>query len=96
LLLWLGASYLYGRGVHSLLIWILIPQWALTYALHRRIRRRVRAKVEAELSGGRLKTCLECGYDLRGTVGERCSECGALVVVPDYGSRPITNESPRV
>ena len=86
--LWIGGMYLYGQGLHSQGIWMLIPQWLFTYALHLRIRRRVAAKVEAELSGGRLKSCLECGYDLRGTTGVRCSECGALVIVPDYGGRP--------
>ncbi len=58
------------------------PFWFCQWLLYRRIRRRVAIKVAAELTGGRLNFCAECGYDLRGTPGDCCSECGAPIVVP--------------
>jgi hypothetical protein len=47
--------------------------------LDSRMRRRIGRRVVDELGGGRLRVCLKCGYDLRGTPGEVCSECGASV-----------------
>jgi hypothetical protein len=74
-ILWIVLSYSGDRaGAFGLVLQL--PGWTLQYVLYRRIRRRVEAKVAAELGGGRLLTCIECGYDLRSSP-ERCPECGA-------------------
>jgi hypothetical protein len=75
----------YNRFVALELPFIIsVPGWVVQYVIYRRIRRRVKAKVEAELHGGRLWTCFECGYDLRSST-EQCPECGAPVrVAPPY------------
>jgi hypothetical protein len=41
------------------------------------LRRRFRAAARAELNGRGIRVCMRCGYDLRASSGERCSECGA-------------------
>jgi hypothetical protein len=58
-----------------------VPILIVQFVLYRRLRRRVRARMTMEFGAGRLGTCLECGYDLRGTPGDRCSECGAPITV---------------
>jgi hypothetical protein len=48
----------------------------------RRLRRRIAERLAAERELGRLPACLQCGYDLRGTAGGRCPECGTPVEGP--------------
>lgn len=52
----------------------------MALAFQRRLKRRVSARLEAEREMGRLPECLRCGYDLRGSAGERCPECGEALV----------------
>ena len=47
-----------------------------------RIRSALRAHLKQALQGQRLPVCLSCGYNLTGTTGDRCSECGASVILP--------------
>jgi hypothetical protein len=58
---------------------LLVPFVIATLLLHDSMQKRVSLRVVDELGGGRLRVCLKCGYDLRGTPGEVCSECGASV-----------------
>jgi hypothetical protein len=50
---------------------ILLSSGVLTPALHRSLRR--------ELRKADIPVCLNCGYDLRGTAADRCSECGQRI-----------------
>jgi hypothetical protein len=51
-----------------------------------RIRRAIRLRLEADLCRGRFPYCIRCDYDLRGTSGEKCPECGASVLAVDWES----------
>lgn len=42
----------------------------------RLVRRSASVFLRKELLSCDVPVCLKCGYDLRGTVSERCSECG--------------------
>src|SRR4051794_39550201 len=55
-----------------LLLFGLIPALLIAFGLPRARRRWVRLVHERRLQTG---YCVECGYDLRGTIG-RCPECG--------------------
>jgi hypothetical protein len=39
-------------------------------------------------ASGRYLVCISCGYDLRGTPGSACSECGASVMAVE---KPVSN-----
>jgi hypothetical protein len=41
------------------------------------LRGRMREQIAIEFSGRRPPFCFGCGYDLRGSGGETCPECGA-------------------
>jgi hypothetical protein len=66
---------------------VIVAYW---YCTHRRLRKRVQAIITAELGDGKLHHCLDCGYDLRGSDGELCPECGQPIRVapPSEPSRP--------
>lgn len=54
---------------------IRVPVWlpwlaSCAWIIHRLVRRR---------RWSRLGCCLDCGYDLRGSIGTRCAECGAVI-----------------
>jgi hypothetical protein len=54
-------------------LWMMLTLWLLAGGA---------AKLILQLRDRRRKrsgACLQCGYDLRGSVSERCSECGALL-----------------
>ena len=59
--------------------WVLLPCWALLVAsaapvgLGRLAAWRRRRRTRRRLDAGQ---CVRCGYDLRGSPGERCPECG--------------------
>jgi hypothetical protein len=42
------------------------------------VRATVRSFLRANWRSERLSVCLHCGYDLRGSAGEPCPECGAV------------------
>lgn len=56
------ASGLAGASFGVLLLWS--------------VRRGMRMELRRELNGGGSSVCLRCGYDLRGQIEPRCSECG--------------------
>ena len=43
-------------------------------------RKRLRDGITRYIIGGRLPVCAQCDYDLRGTTGDTCPECGSVVV----------------
>jgi hypothetical protein len=57
--------------------------WAVAY--ERYIERAVERRMNEEARSGRLRYCLGCDFDLRGTVGEKCPECGAWAGHPRGG-----------
>jgi hypothetical protein len=73
---------------YSGLIWV--PFHALNVTLivvvNRRVQKHRKARIEAELAAGRFRHCIVCDYDLRGTPGDTCPECGASVLVPKKAS----------
>jgi hypothetical protein len=50
--------------------------------LRRSVRRLAAQHVWAEYLSGRLQSCVDCGYDLRGLTRDTCPECGASAIVP--------------
>jgi hypothetical protein len=59
------------RGPHWV-VWAVVGAWPAWWAVTRGVRGWRRWK------WGRAGRCLACGYDLRGSVGRRCSECGEV------------------
>ena len=54
-------------------LWTLVASGTLLAALSRTLLRSARFN---------QRKCLRCGYDLRGTPGDRCSECGLAIRAP--------------
>lgn len=74
-----------SAGAGSLLSWELIfTGWALLCAgvtmAHLYLARRSLRSFLAEEARRREAFCLKCGYDLRGTPGPICPECGAVIL----------------
>jgi hypothetical protein len=70
----------------SRIVWGLqLMAMILPMLLMSRVNRRLRRRIALEIAAGRILDCIECGYDLRHTEGNRCPECGADIsgrVVP--------------
>ncbi|MEX1017954.1 MAG: hypothetical protein WDZ31_14535 [Phycisphaeraceae bacterium] len=64
-----------------LMTWLQIPTVAgMIAAMWIEFRLRRRAVIRLMLAeGGRTATCFDCGYDLRGTTGDTCPECGCRI-----------------
>lgn len=62
---------------------------AAIYQVHLiHIRGQMLTYLEKAAKKTRLPMCLRCGYDLRGSLGERCPECGMRIPVPDLPQDP--------
>ena len=56
---------------------VAVAEWRVTAVRNRFAGQKAVALLETWRDhGGRARVCLRCGYDLRGTPGELCSECG--------------------
>jgi len=49
-----------------------------------RIRREMRLEIRRLVAQGPTPLCLACGYDLRGSPGPRCPECGEAILGQSY------------
>jgi hypothetical protein len=58
------------------------------FYFRRALDRAVQRRTNAELMRGRFLSCIACDYDLRGTPGDTCPECGASVLVPRVKAKP--------
>lgn len=63
------------RGIDSL-VWGGLPGLAMGLVPLVYVRKNAAKVLRQELLVLGVPICLACGYDLRGTVSERCSECG--------------------
>jgi len=55
-------------------------------ALLQLLRSRIRRSLRRELRARGFRPCLHCGYDLRGTLGALCPECGQRDLGPPPGT----------
>jgi hypothetical protein len=62
--------------------------FAWFFYFRRAVDRAVKRRTIAELMRGRFLNCIACDYDLRGTPGEKCPECGASALVPRVKPKP--------
>ncbi len=92
-----ASTQLSGSTIRSLPIFRALPEPVIQLFLmlvltdiiawlNRRLyRRRMRRVVRSLLRARGVRVCLDCGYDLRGAVESRCSECGT----PDDWSQTL-------
>lgn len=71
----LGFVWSFGRGQA---FWIsaamIVAQMLLAYHIVSKIA--IRRFVRSDCKGGQVPKCLKCGYDLQGSIGRNCPECG--------------------
>jgi hypothetical protein len=68
---------LIGTAVFTLLVVALVLD-------HRRFAQALRSRLAADLEGDRFQVCVECEYDLRGSPGDACPECGAPILISEW------------
>jgi hypothetical protein len=77
---------------------VVVASTAVIYQLHLiHIRGQLLTYFEKAAKKTKLPMCLRCGYDLRGSLGELCPECGMRIPVPDPARgapRPAEQTSP--
>lgn len=56
--------------------------------------RLMQSRRDQELAAGRFLNCIVCHYDLQGTRGSRCPECGASVRIDDWRCNPDAAAKP--
>lgn len=67
----LGAAPMIAGGICAGLFGFFVPVSAARF-----YRREIRRRLREQLLAVGIQVCVKCGYDLRGLIAGRCSECG--------------------
>ena len=75
-----GVLYLFDSCFGEVLVFALVVSVSYLLLIPA-LRQATRSYLSEHAENGKMKECLECGYDLRGTPGDTCSECGSWIRV---------------